>query len=169
MKEKLFKIIPFVSIAVVALAFGFIFIPHSFVMFNSNFSLYSYSGLQVFFLANKFFRENFTEARVSAAGIVTIVFMVLAVVANAFANKQSVFKLLAGILTSLSGIMLLSMELWMLIIYPTSSPVVLWAPYVGGALCLIAGGLTIWAAIEWLVKEKNAPVTGTKSYSYLKK
>ena len=169
MKEKLFKIIPFISIGVVVLAFGFIFIPHSFVMFRGNFELFSYSGFQIFFITNQYFRDNFSEAAVSAAGIVTIVLMVLSIAANAFANKQSIFKLLGGILTASVGVALLSMQLWMLVKYPTQSPVVLWAPYVSGTFALVAGGLTIWAAIAWLIQEKNAPMTGSKTYSYLKK
>ena len=168
-KQILFKVIPFVSIAVLVLAFGFIFIPHSFVMFRENFAQYSFSGFEVFFLANQYFTDNISTATVSAAGIITISFLVLAVVANVFANKASFLKLIAGILTSVTGFMFMAMQLWMLFKYASYTPVALWIPYINGTFLLACGGLTIWGAVDLLVKEKNAPFTANKSYSYLKK
>ncbi len=169
MKKKLFKIIPFVSIAVVVLAFGFLFIPKSFVTFESNFALFGASGFEIFFYLHEYLKLQEIQTSVMPAGIVTVSLMILAIAANVFANKQSVLKLLGGILTASVGLMLLSMQLWMWIQYGGHNPIVLWAPYVTGAFTLVAGGLTIWAAIEWLIEEKNTPVTGNKSYSYLKK
>ena len=173
MKQKLFKIIPFVSIAFAVIAIALLFIPKSFCGFQGAYnSDYWFSGLEVFFRSNSYFNNNPSlglGGSVSAAGIITLVLLVLSIVGNVFANKNSALKMLAAILTILSAVMLLAMQLWMIILYPTKTPVVLWGPYIGGVLTLASGGITLWASIEMLIEEKNAIVNNTKTYSYLKK
>lgn len=171
-KKKLFKVIPYVSIGVIVLTFGFFFIPHCYVMFRDNFALYSYSGFEVAFNIPEKFAENFKVEVISAATIVLFSFMALAIVTHVFANKLSAVKLLAGVLTAIVSFMFFATQLWLFLRFsdPSAGPAALWMPYINGTLTLACAGITIWASVEELIAEKNAPLHGgAKSYSYLKK
>lgn len=172
MKEKLFKYLPTISLVVVALALASLFIPQSFVNFQGS-AERSYSGIEAIFNFNWPINsewgwlKNNIKGRVSAAGIIFIVFSVLAFLSYLFSKKSNSLKLLGGILNAIDGIILLSMELWMLIIYPQKAAVVLWAPYVFGALLVIVGALGIYGAIVDLKQEKYQAYS-KKGYSYLR-
>ena len=173
MKEKLFKRASLISLVVIVLSLAALFIPQSFINFQSN-AERSYSGLEVFFHFNwaignntSGYLANNLGGRVSAAGIVFLSLSVLAAVCFVFAKKTTALKLFGGILEVLASIVMLSMELWMLIIYPNKNPVVLWVAYVFGGLLLLAGALAIWASVVDLKQEKQQAFT-KKGYSYLK-
>ncbi len=172
MKEKLFKHLPVISLVVIVLALAALFIPQSFVNFQGS-AERSYSGIEAIFNFNWPINsewgwlKNNIKGRASAAGIIFIILSVFAFLSYAFSKKSNSLKLFGGILNTLDGIILLSMELWMLIVYPQKAAVVLWMPYVFGALLLIIGALGIYGAIIDL-KEEKYQVYSKKGYSYLK-
>ena len=162
-----------ISLVVIVLTFGALFIPQSFVNFINN-AERSYSGIEVFFNFNYVIGNNTANwmsnnlhGRVMASGIILLVLLALGATCFIFHKKSSSLVLFGGILNVLASIVLFAMELWMLIVYPQKAPVVLWVAYVFGAFLLITGGLSIYAAIVALKKEK-VEAYSKKSYSYLK-
>lgn len=193
-KNILFKILPIVSIAVLFFSFGILFIPFSGVAFRGGKPVEFNNWVSAFgaFFPKTYlnpqdnwfatFYENTAHKAVAPVGIVIYSFMLIALIALVAtaiveliavlkkkpSQVESFYKLLGGIFTTVTGVTLNSLQLWMVITYPTQQPVVLWCPYIAGILCVIFGGLTLWAAIDALIKEKNAPLE-QKGYSYLKK
>ena len=186
-KNILFKILPIVSIVVLFFSYGLLYIPFSGVAFwggnHPTFDTWVSAFVAFFPHVQQYFSDNIAKSvNVAPAGIVLLSFMLVALLATVanlvislvaikdkkVAPLESFFKLVSGIFLALSAFMLLSLQLWMVITYPTESPVVLWCPYIGGTLLAVVAGLTIWAAIDALIKEKNAPLE-SKGFSYLKK
>lgn len=161
-----------ISLVVIVLALAALFIPQSFINFQGG-AERSFSGVEAIFNFNWPIGKdwgwlaNNIKGRVSVAGIIFVVISLLAFVCYLFAKKSNSLKLFGGILETLAGIMLLSMQLWMFIVYPQKSPSVLWVAYVFGALLLVVGALGIYAAILDL-KEEKIQAYSKKSYSYLK-
>ena len=162
MKEKLAKYIPYISIGVIVLAFGFLALPGQFFKYFTQ----SYSGYEVIFFTPDYLTSN-ANGRVSAGGIIAMVLIALAIPSYLFWKKSSASSLLAGILTTLGGIMFLLMPLWMAIIYRGNPDNPLkWVTYVIGSLLLVVGALSIFFAVIRLKEEKAAPLK--KNYSYIK-
>lgn len=165
MMKLVSKYLPYVVIGLIVLAFGLLAIPKSFF----SYAPHSYNGYQAIFFADDILKENATFAHASVGGIIAMSLAVLAVPFFFLVKKSSASYLLAGILTSVSGILFLAMKLWFAIIYRGNGAWdILWVTYVIGALLVIAGGLSIYCSIILLREEKVAPLKD-KSYSYLKK
>ncbi len=162
------KYLPFIAIGLIAVAFGLLAIPGQFFYYNSTTSG-ACNGYEAIFYASEYLQNNATFAHASVGGIIAMSLAVLAVPFFFLVKKSSASYLLAGILTSVSGILFLAMKLWFAIIYRGNGAWdILWVTYVIGALLVIAGGLSIYCSIILLREEKVAPLKD-KSYSYLKK
>ena len=165
MMKTISKYLPFIAIGLIAVAFGLLAIPQSFFAYNAG----KFNGYEAIFYANTYLEDNATFAHASVGGIIAMSLAVLAVPFFFLVKKSSASYLLAGILTSVSGILFLAMKLWFAIIYRGNGAWdILWVTYVIGALLVIAGGLSIYCSIILLKEEKVAPLKD-KSYSYLKK
>ena len=165
MMKLVSKYLPYVAIGLIVLAFGLLAIPGSFFTYAPR----SYNGYQAIFYADTLLQENATFARASVGGIIAMSLAVLAVPFFFLVKKSSASYLLAGVLTAVSGTLVLAMKLWFAIIYRgNGSWEILWVTYVIGALLLVAGGLAIYSSIVLLNEEKASPLK-SKGYSYIKK
>lgn len=159
----------FITTVVLVLFCGLFAIPGQFATIKQG----EYSAYEViFYFANRnginYLAEN-CSGRPSAAGIIALIFMLLAVVSFIFQKKSLSLPLLGSICVLLAGILFVSMNLWMAVIYRQIVVELHWLTYVAGAVMILLGGYLLYVTIRAL-REESHLIGATKSqqYSYLK-
>lgn len=113
--------------------------------------------------------KNTSTAHASAAGIIGLIMILLSGISLAFSKKSSVLPLLGGICAFIAGLLFITMNLWIAVIYKSYAMELLWVTYVVGSLLIVAGGTLIYFGIM-LVREGNRVINDSKNkqYNYLK-
>ena len=173
MKKRVF-LTSVITIAVLVLTCGLLAIPGQFANIVSK----NFSGYEVIFRyadigGINYLEKNVADSRASVAGILTLVFILFALVSLVYSviSKDEEGKMptaiLGGSCALISGIIFLTMYLWMAVIYKGSFALH-WLTYVTGAFITILGIALIVFGIMG-IKENRASL-GSKSvkYNYLK-
>ena len=168
--EKKARLVTYISIAVLLLAFGLLAIPQ-FIVPNDYPILESISGYQFFFHAVDTRYENLSGINgVSGQGIAVFVLMVLALGSFCFARKSSALLMLGGLLDVVASILFFAMEASKKVVYGSNRSFVNvgWTNYLIGGLLVLCGLIAIYYAFRSMRSEKKQ-FESKQSYSYLKK
>lgn len=174
---KHIKTVSIVAIIAIILSFGILAIPNSFAIVNGNkfLELSGYEWLSAVKMIDgkNYLRANIHSARVSAAMIISFVFMLGSLALNGLVLKnrnRSINLLFTGIFTFVAGFIFLLTKLWAISIYPGKPVTIYWQAYVIGAVLLLIGLIQGYLSVL-LIREEKKSYGANKSheYSYLKK
>lgn len=169
MKKRVF-LTSIITIAVLVACCLLLIIPGQFATIGRG-----YSGYEVIFHCSmvdgiNYLAKNNPDTRASASGILGLIFILFAFVSSLFSikliKKNTALPILSGALTFIAGIMFISMNLSMNIIYKGKAQLG-FVTYLIGGLLLFFGALLIVLGI-FLVKEEAKSYTASRQYSYIK-
>ncbi len=163
MKGFLEKFGNWIAVGVCVLTFGLLFIPTW--VFRNQDSM----GYVLIFRASSYLYNN-NLGRPSAAGIIALILTLLALICFIFARKSSGLKMVGGYLLLISGILFVTMQGWVILIYTTvmsDGNVIGWPIYLIAVLQIIAALIMIVLGHLEYNQEKTRMYTSS-GYSYLK-